>query len=1141
MRLTLETIKREASSSAVYSRGLDYMKKNHVKKAGYMENGDFWTVKAQVSGGSLYEVEVTINPEGEIEDYSCTCEAYESYDGLCKHCVAALLYAQYTLSQQGKLENGNKRTPAVQARNQSGRADATAVNKTPPSPPRMRTDSMARSLLATFPARDNALASDARDVLFVPTLEVGDFAHGIALTFTVGTERQYVVKNLRDFIYNVDNKARVIYGKELSFTHSLNAFEPESRRLVCFVKKWLNECRISAQGGYRYYTGYYGNDERRLLLSPDALEEFFNTFCGQTFNSNASGNAPLTLTEDRPEIIVNTEFMPDGGMMLQYTGSNSTYIAHHIYIMQEIKTDKSKVEKRLISRCDTDRSDAISDFMKALIINKGVLNFAEEDISAFCSSVLPEIEAHLTLAGSEDRLKTYLPEKMSPHIYLDAPGRSKINGLPAAEYGGDMINILNGSLINITQDDTAAADSKAPAKNKHRRDARAEYRFLSLLGSCMDYNLSWTSSGFMLEGDDAVYHMLTEGIEKLRAVAVVHISDRLKRYALNPPFKANVGVSLDGGLLKMDLDTLGLPLEQLADVLSAYREKRKYFRLKDGSFIKLSDGALDDFAQLADGLQLTDKQLSSGQITVPAFRALYLDGLFSERNSGLTLSGNEAFGKLAQSMRNFGKNNYEIPETLQGIMRSYQETGYRWLRSLEDCSFCGILADDMGLGKSLQLISLMLNRYNTLRQEGSADSSNLPSLIVCPASLILNWKSELNKFAPSLPVRIITGAAAGRKELIAGIEPDEIVITSYDLLKKDIEQYSQKQFHYFAIDEAQYIKNQNTKSAQSVKQIVCRQRFALTGTPIENRLSELWSIFDFLMPGYLYGYTRFRQKFELPVVKNEDENAREHLRRLIAPFVLRRLKTEVLTELPPKVNTVIPVELDMEQRTLYTAAMTVGLRELKNSEQTPKAKTGEAKMKIFAFMTRLRQICCDPSLCYEDYKGESAKLETCIELLSEAKNGGHKVLLFSQFTSMLSIIRKRLDSEGISYMVLQGSTPKEKRLEMVERFNEGNTDVFLISLKAGGTGLNLTGANVVIHYDPWWNMAAQEQATDRAHRIGQTQSVQVYKLIAANTIEERILKLQEMKGDLASVIDADGEQPLMNMSVEDMLELLESR
>jgi SNF2 family DNA or RNA helicase len=355
------------------------------------------------------------------------------------------------------------------------------------------------------------------------------------------------------------------------------------------------------------------------------------------------------------------------------------------------------------------------------------------------------------------------------------------------------------------------------------------------------------------------------------------------------------------------------------------------------------------------------------------------------------------------------------------------------------------------------------------------------------------------------------------------------VITSYDLLKKDVEHYAGRLFHYFAIDEAQYIKNQNTKCAQAVKQIECRQRFALTGTPIENRLSELWSIFDFLMPGYLYGYARFRQKFELPVVKNEDEGAREQLRRLISPFIMRRLKAEVLSELPPKVSTVVPVRLEGEQRNIYDATLSLGLRQLRS--ETADAKTGEAKLRIFALLTRLRQLCCDPSLCCEGYRGPSAKLEACLELLSEAKSSGQRVLLFSQFASMLDIIRKRLNEEGISSMLLRGSTPKEKRLDMAERFNAGEADAFLISLKAGGTGLNLTGANVVIHYDPWWNMAAQEQATDRAHRIGQTRSVQVCKLIAAGTIEERILSLQERKGGLASIIEGGGEQSLLNMSV----------
>ena len=293
------------------------------------------------------------------------------------------------------------------------------------------------------------------------------------------------------------------------------------------------------------------------------------------------------------------------------------------------------------------------------------------------------------------------------------------------------------------------------------------------------------------------------------------------------------------------------------------------------------------------------------------------------------------------------------------------------------------------------------------------------------------------------------------------------------------------------------------------------------------------------MPGYLYSYNRFKERFEQPVVKNNDEHARAHLKRLISPFILRRVKSEVLSELPPKVNSVISVDMDTEQRNLYNAALITGLQKFKSSAADMQA--GEAKLQIFALLTRLRQLCCHPALCFEDYKGESAKLEACMELLSEAKNGGHKVLLFSQFTSMLSILKKRLEQEGFSYMLLQGSTPKEKRLKMVDSFNEDDTDVFLISLKAGGTGLNLTGADIVIHFDPWWNMAAQDQATDRAHRIGQTHSVQVYKLIAANTIEEKILKLQEMKGDLASVIDSNGEQTIMNMSTDDMIALLESR
>ena len=334
-------------------------------------------------------------------------------------------------------------------------------------------------------------------------------------------------------------------------------------------------------------------------------------------------------------------------------------------------------------------------------------------------------------------------------------------------------------------------------------------------------------------------------------------------------------------------------------------------------------------------------------------------------------------------------------------------------------------------------------------------------------------------------------------------------------------------------DEAQAIKNHNTQNARSVKAIRSAQRFALTGTPIENRLSELWSIFDFLMPGFLYTYSRFREKLEAPIVRGGDPAALERLNKMTAPFILRRLKREVLRELPPKIESVLTATMEDEQRQLYLANAAQARREL---AQDP---DGRNRMNLLALLTRLRQICCDPRLCYEDYGGGSCKLDACMELLREAAGTGHKVLLFSQFTSMLAILAKKLEEEGLSYYLLQGSTSKESRAAMVESFNRDDTQVFLISLKAGGAGLNLTGADLVILYDPWWNVSAQNQAADRAHRIGQTRSVQIIRLIARDTIEEKILLLQESKRELVDAVIREGNAPLSALSPEELLELLE--
>lgn len=437
----------------------------------------------------------------------------------------------------------------------------------------------------------------------------------------------------------------------------------------------------------------------------------------------------------------------------------------------------------------------------------------------------------------------------------------------------------------------------------------------------------------------------------------------------------------------------------------------------------------------------------------------------------------------------------------------------------------GILADDMGLGKTVQVLSYLLS-IKELGEEA------LPSLIVCPASLVLNWAEECQKFTPELRCIVVDGGAAHRAALAEQWEGADLVVTSYDLLRRDEALYADRKFYACILDEAQAIKNHTTQKYKAVCRVNSRVRFALTGTPVENRLGELWSIFSFLMPGYLPPYKSFCTRFEKPIVQENDPTAVRRLNQLTGPFILRRMKADVLKELPPKTENIYRIELEEEQRKLYLAAVL-------DAREKLKAAKPEDKMAVFAVLMRLREICCDPHLIADNWAGGSAKLDACTELVTSAVEGGHRILLFSQFTSMLDLLAKRLDEEGISHFTLQGSTPKPVRAELVRRFNGGEVSVFLISLRAGGTGLNLTAADIVIHYDPWWNVAAQNQATDRAYRIGQQNPVQVYKLIAQDTIEEKIVALQQAKQSLAETVTGSADGAILSMKPEELLELLE--
>ena len=411
-------------------------------------------------------------------------------------------------------------------------------------------------------------------------------------------------------------------------------------------------------------------------------------------------------------------------------------------------------------------------------------------------------------------------------------------------------------------------------------------------------------------------------------------------------------------------------------------------------------------------------------------------------------------------------------------------------------------------GKTLQLIAIILSYIQN-------ETNPKPNIVVCPSSLTLNWYNEINKFAPSLTCQVISGNAKEREQEIKQIDKYNVTITSYDLLKRDVEVYKKEkyEFKYIIADEAQYIKNNNTQNSKAIKEIKSQVKFALTGTPIENSLSELWSIFDFIMPGYLFGYKKFKEVYETPIIKDKDERAMQKLKMLIEPFVLRRIKTDVLTELPDKTISILNNEMKGEQEKIYISYMQIARKEA--MQEIEENGFEKSQIRILALLTRLRQICCHPSLFLENYKGESSKLNQCIEIVKDAIQAGHKILLFSGYTSMFEIIEKELKKNDIKYFKLTGQTKVGERIQLVDEFNESpNVKIFLISLKAGGTGLNLIGADMVIHYDPWWNLSAENQATDRTYRIGQKKNVQVYKLITKNSIEEKIYELQQRKAKL---------------------------
>jgi len=619
---------------------------------------------------------------------------------------------------------------------------------------------------------------------------------------------------------------------------------------------------------------------------------------------------------------------------------------------------------------------------------------------------------------------------------------------------------------------------------------------------------------YYLYNEEDIYDFITRVLPSLNNDCEIYISEEIKQMNKPKNMKLNIGVRLQNDLLKIDINSINVDKEEIKDILYAYQHKKNYHRLKNGEFINLDDDSIKDLDLLFNDLNIEYNDLKDGEVEVDKYHSLYLENFMNR---------DQHFQDLISHIEEKDPEDIQVPQNYSKILRDYQVQGFKWLKTMSEYGFGGILADDMGLGKTLQVMTLI--------EDGIGE--NHVSLVVAPATLIYNWQDEIKKFSKKLKTVCITGNIAQRKKLIESIPEYDVVITSYDYIRRDYELYKDYQFYYFILDEAQYIKNQSTKNAQTVKLINGKYRFALTGTPIENSLAELWSIFDFLMPQYLYNYHHFKETYEIPIIKNEDQQKQAKLKQLVEPFILRRTKKEVLTELPDKIENNVIIPFTPEEEKIYLANLSTINSELQSAIQVNHID----KIQILAMMTRLRQLCCDQRILYKDIIEPSSKLKACMDIIETAKENNQKVLLFSSFTKSLDLIEAELRKKDISYYVLTGSTTKIKRHQLVNAFQNDQTTVFLISLKAGGTGLNLTSASTVIHYDPWWNMSAQNQATDRAYRIGQTNNVQVYKLIMKNSIEEKIQKLQEQKQDLSNMFIENNNGSITQMSTADIIDL----
>lgn len=1075
-------------------------KKVNITKVIY-DNSSNFEISSNVAGiQNVYDVYIKVN-KNEIEDLRCTCAEYEDSYSACKHIIATM--TEFSNNNKYILNNVNKedktRNKKVNAKLKNNhRVFNQLINQ------------FYLGIEAIENEKIEKTITNERNIRIYPKLIYNEQNKNIKVEFKIGNKNLYKIKSLPDFFDRMMKEEVFKYGSNLEFKHIKESFAKEDLEILNFIMKYGEIIKYANESSNNY--GYYARalSDSYILLSNTGMDELFSILKNRYIvMQNQNEEHEILFIDNEPDIkFILQEKNKDEYILKPNIDIYSYYIFYgkdYIYLYIDDK----------IYKCDKRREKDILQILGIYRKNfTQEIDLFKEDLNNLLSIVYPTTKKYISLDNlSEEEIEKYIPKELYVKVYLDYDKNNFITADIKFIYGEYSFNPLIENNIQIP------------------RDVLRESEYLEIFRKT-GFMLDSANARLILVNDDLIYDFLTNDIEIYMQKFEVLVTDNFKQKEVKGPKIVSLGVRVENNLLNVDLTKLDFEPSELVNILSKYKLKKKFYRLKDGSFLQLKNNEdLEFMSNITEGLDIDYKELEKGTLRLPIYRSLYLDRLL-ENLKNVNVTKDEQYKKIIKDI-DIDELNDEIgiPKSLNANLRLYQKIGFKWLKNLDEYNLGGILADDMGLGKTVQLLALILDY-----KENNKDTD--PSIVVSPSSLTLNWQSEISKFASSLKVLVIHGNVEERESQIDQINNYDVIITSYDLLKRDIDLYKQKdtQFRYIIADEAQYIKNNNTQNSKAIKEINAKTKFALTGTPIENSLSELWSIFDFIMPGYLFSYRKFKQIYELPIVKENDAVLTNRLKRLIAPFILRRIKKDVLTELPYKTITVLNNEMQGEQLDIYMSYLAQAKQEV--SMEIRNRGFEASQMKILALLTRLRQICCHPSLFVENYEGESSKLNQCIQITKDAVKGGHKILLFSGYTSMFNILEQELKKEGIEYFKLTGQTKVLERIKLVEEFNQNeNIKVFLISLKAGGTGLNLTGADMVIHYDPWWNISAENQATDRTYRIGQKKNVQVYKLITKNSIEERIYELQQKKEKLIDNMLSTKETFVNKLSKEEIMEL----